>query len=72
MFAALPSPRLRSQGPFGLHLHSPKMIFELPAGGRHMVQHVEGYDMKICSGVPILKTAEETGARPGKLVRSTA
>jgi len=54
----------------GLHLHSPKMIFDLPAGGRRLVQHVDGYDMTICSGTPIFEKGEETGARPGKLVRS--
>jgi len=55
----------------GLHLHSPKMIFDLPAGGRRLVQHVDGYDMTICSGTPIFEKGEDTGARPGKLVRST-
>ena len=54
----------------GLHLHSPKMIFDLPAGGRRLVQHVDGYDMTICSGMPIFEKGQETGARPGKLVRS--
>jgi N-acyl-D-amino-acid deacylase len=54
----------------GLNLHSPKMIFDLPAGGRRLVQQVDGYDMTICSGVPIFEKGEETGARPGKLVRS--
>jgi N-acyl-D-aspartate/D-glutamate deacylase len=56
----------------GLHLYSPKMIFDLPAGGRRLVQHVDGYDMTICSGTPIFEKGEETGARPGKLVRSTS
>jgi N-acyl-D-amino-acid deacylase len=46
------------------------MIFDLPAGGRRLVQHVDGYDMTICSGTPIFERGEETGARPGKLVRS--
>jgi len=55
----------------GLTLHSPKMIFDLPAGGRRLVQHVDGYDMTICSGTPIFEKGEETGARPGKLVRSS-
>ena len=55
----------------GLHLHSPKMIFDLPAGGRRLVQHVDGYDMTICSGTPIFEKGQETGARPGMLVRST-
>ncbi len=56
----------------GLTLHSPKMIFDLPAGGRRLVQSVDGYDMTICSGTPIFEKGQETGARPGKLVRSTA
>lgn len=55
----------------GLRLHSPKMIFDLPAGGRRLVQHVDGYDMTICSGTPIFEKGQETGARPGRLVRST-
>jgi N-acyl-D-amino-acid deacylase len=55
----------------GLYLHSPKMIFDLPAGGRRLVQKVDGYDMTICSGMPIFEKGQETGARPGKLVRST-
>lgn len=54
----------------GLTLHSPKMIFDLPAGGRRLVQKVDGYDMTICSGTPIFEKGQETGARPGKLVRS--
>ncbi len=54
----------------GLRLHSPKMIFDLPAGGRRLVQQVDGYDMTICSGTPIFEKGEETGARPGRLVRS--
>lgn len=55
----------------GLTLHSPKMIFDLPAGGRRLVQSVDGYDMTICAGTPIFEKGQETGARPGKLVRST-
>ena len=56
----------------GLRLHAPQMIFDLPAGGRRLVQHVDGYDMTICSGTPIFEKGEETGARPGTLVRSSA
>jgi len=36
------------------------------------VQEVDGYDMTICAGVPIFEKGQETGARPGKLVRSAA
>ncbi|SDB46218.1 N-acyl-D-amino-acid deacylase family protein [Belnapia rosea] len=54
-----------------LRPHHPEMAFDLPAGGRRLIQHVDGYDMTICSGVPIFERGEETGARPGRLVRAT-
>ncbi|MFZ4411287.1 MAG: amidohydrolase family protein, partial [Paracraurococcus sp.] len=50
--------------------HHPEMIYDLPAGGRRLVQRVDGYDMTVCSGVPIFEKGVETGARPGKLVRA--
>ena len=53
-----------------LRLHHPEMIYDLPAGGRRLVQHVDGYDMTLCSGVPIFERGVETGARPGKLIRA--
>jgi N-acyl-D-amino-acid deacylase len=53
-----------------LRLHHPEMIYDLPAGGRRLVQQVEGYDMTLVSGVPIFERGEATGARPGKLVRA--
>ena len=53
-----------------LRLHHPEMIYDLPAGGRRLVQHVDGYDMTVCSGVPIFERGVETGARPGKLIRA--
>jgi N-acyl-D-aspartate/D-glutamate deacylase len=54
----------------GLRLHHPEMIYDLPAGGRRLVQRVDGYDMTICSGVPIFERGEATGAKPGRLVRA--
>ena len=54
----------------GLRLHHPEMVYDLPAGGRRLVQHVDGYDMTICAGVPIFEQGQETGARPGRLVRA--
>ncbi|MFO1081430.1 MAG: amidohydrolase family protein [Reyranellaceae bacterium] len=53
-----------------LTLHAPKMVHDLPAGGRRLVQTVEGYDLTLCSGVPIFEKGVETGARPGKVVRA--
>ncbi|MBX6372676.1 MAG: amidohydrolase family protein [Acetobacteraceae bacterium] len=54
----------------GLRLHHPHMVYDLPAGGRRLVQRVDGYEMTMVSGVPIFERGEETGARPGKLVRA--
>lgn len=39
-------------------------------GGRRLVQRVDGYDMTIVAGIAIMEVATETGARPGRLVRS--
>jgi N-acyl-D-aspartate/D-glutamate deacylase len=53
-----------------LHLHQPEIVHDLPAGGRRLVQRVEGYRATLVAGMPIFEHGEETGARPGRLVRS--
>jgi N-acyl-D-amino-acid deacylase len=52
-----------------LHLHAPEMVFDLPAGGRRLVQHVDGYRATIVAGEVTFEDGKPTGARPGKLVR---
>ena len=52
-----------------LQLHRPEAVFDLPAGGRRLVQRADGYDMTIKAGEVIFKAGEYTGALPGKLVR---
>ena len=52
-----------------LQLHAPEMVFDLPAGGRRLVQRVEGYRATIVSGAVTFEDGEPTGARPGGLVR---
>jgi N-acyl-D-amino-acid deacylase len=52
-----------------LRLHVPEIAYDLPAGGRRFVQKASGYDMTICSGVPIFERGEATGALPGRLIR---
>jgi N-acyl-D-amino-acid deacylase len=52
-----------------LRLHAPEMVFDLPAGGRRLVQHVDGYRATVIAGVVTLEDGEDTGARPGRLVR---
>ena len=53
-----------------LKIRRPEVVYDLPAGGRRLVQRAEGYDVTICSGVPIFENGEHTGALPGKLVRA--
>ncbi len=52
-----------------LKLHRPEAVFDLPAGGRRLVQRVEGYDYTIKAGEVIFEGGEHTGTLPGKLVR---
>jgi N-acyl-D-aspartate/D-glutamate deacylase len=53
----------------GLTLHAPEMTFDLPAGGRRLVQKVDGYRATFVAGVQTFADGVATGARPGKLVR---
>ena len=52
-----------------LRLSPPRMVFDLPASGRRLVQHAEGYVATLKCGEPIFENGESTGALPGKLVR---
>jgi len=52
-----------------LDVDAPKMVFDLPAGGRRLVQHARGYKATIKNGEVIMKDGEATGALPGKLLR---
>ncbi len=53
----------------GLHLHPPEIRFDLPAGGRRLVQRADGYRATLVSGQVVLRDGEPTGALPGRLVR---
>jgi N-acyl-D-aspartate/D-glutamate deacylase len=53
----------------GLRLHLPEMRYDLPAGGKRLVQTADGYDATVVSGAVIRRDGVDTGARPGKLVR---
>ena len=52
-----------------LQLSRPEMRYDLPAGGKRLVQKAKGYRYTIVSGVVVLQDGEPTGATPGKLVR---
>ncbi len=52
-----------------LRLPPPYVAFDLPAGGRRLVQTAEGYVATLKSGQVIMESGERTGALPGTLVR---
>ncbi|EKF21510.1 amidohydrolase family protein [Mycolicibacterium hassiacum DSM 44199] len=54
-----------------LQLDLPRMVYDLPAGGRRLIQGATGYDATIVSGVVVRRHGADTGARPGRLVRGT-
>jgi N-acyl-D-aspartate/D-glutamate deacylase len=53
----------------GLKLTKPEMRYDLPAGGKRLVQKAEGYRYTIVSGEVVLEDGKPTGATPGQLVR---
>jgi N-acyl-D-aspartate/D-glutamate deacylase len=52
-----------------LKLGAPELVFDLPAGGRRLVQRASGYEMTICAGEIVMENGEPTDARPGILIR---
>ena len=52
-----------------LALGAPRMVNDLPAGGRRLLQRAHGYRYTINSGQVILEDDELTGALPGRLLR---
>jgi N-acyl-D-aspartate/D-glutamate deacylase len=55
--------------PDRLQLKSPEVIYDLPAGGRRLVQRAEGYRATIVSGTIAYRDGVATGSLPGRLVR---
>ena len=53
-----------------LGLSTPTMTYDLPAGGRRLVQHASGYEATIVSGEVVTQRGKATGALPGRLVRA--
>ena len=52
-----------------LTLHAPIVIHDLPGGGKRLSQTSAGYEATLVSGKVIQRDGQDTGARPGKLVR---
>ncbi len=53
-----------------LMLHKPRVVHDLPAGGRRIVQSASGYKHTFVLGMEVSCEGEFTGARPGRLIRS--
>jgi N-acyl-D-amino-acid deacylase len=53
-----------------LKLRLPEMVYDLPTGAGRLDQRADGYVATIKRGVVIIENDEDTGARPGQVVRS--
>ena len=53
-----------------LSLGTPRVQYDLPSGGRRLVQTATGYRATIVSGEMIMREGRPTGALPGRLVRA--
>jgi N-acyl-D-aspartate/D-glutamate deacylase len=52
-----------------MRLRAPKIVYDLPAGGKRLVQRTDGIEATIVSGAVVYRHGEATGALPGRLVR---
>src|SRR6202165_258759 len=52
-----------------LGLVPPIIVHDLPAGGKRIVQRARGYRHTFVHGTEVARNGEDTGARPGRLLR---
>jgi N-acyl-D-aspartate/D-glutamate deacylase len=52
-----------------MRVHRPEIVYDLPGGGRRLLQRVDGYRHTIVSGVETYRNGEPTGALPGRVIR---
>jgi N-acyl-D-amino-acid deacylase len=52
-----------------LRLHQPQVHYDLPAGGKRLLQGADGYRWTILSGQVVARDGQPTGALPGRLLR---
>jgi N-acyl-D-aspartate/D-glutamate deacylase len=50
-------------------LHWPEVAHDLPAGAKRVVQRADGYVATVVRGEAVQRDGEDTGARPGALIR---
>lgn len=56
----------------GLACDAPYMAYDLPAGGKRLLQRARGYVATVVAGQPTHECGEATGALPGRLIRGQA
>jgi N-acyl-D-amino-acid deacylase len=54
----------------GLTLDAPEMAYDLPAGGKRLIQRAQGYGATVKSGVVVRQDDQPTGEYPGGLIRA--
>ena len=52
-----------------LQLRAPEVVGDLPTGASRIVQRADGYVATIVAGEVVAREGEDTGARPGRLIR---
>lgn len=52
-----------------LALLDPEIVYDLPAGGRRLIQKAKGYNHTLVSGIEIIHQDEQTGNLPGRLLK---
>ena len=48
---------------------APVVVHDLPAGGKRIVQRARGYRHTFVNGTEVARDGDDTGARPGRLLR---
>jgi len=52
-----------------LRLHAPQVAYDLPAGGRRLIQRADGYEVTMVAGQVTYRDGVATDALPGRLLR---
>ncbi|QIX26563.1 amidohydrolase family protein [Nocardioides sp. JQ2195] len=55
----------------GVGLGRPRVVRDLPAGGRRLMQDASGYTATVVRGTVVTRNGQHTGALPGRLVRGS-
>ncbi len=52
-----------------LTVRRPRIVHDLPKGGKRLIQEADGYVATLVAGEPVYREGTETGALPGRLLR---